>query len=590
MTQKTATKQKIQPLNQNELIDEYKKLSNVDTDAWIDLHQIKNEKGDPIEWESHYFLLDIYNDQSTNLVVMKPAQVGMSTLEILKNIRDAEMCRMDIIYTLPSDNDVTVFVGGKVNRIIANNPHLGELTADKDSVEQKQIGKSMIYFRGTWTKKAAIMVTADRLVHDEKDSSKQDVIADYQARLQHSKFKQTHVLSHPSVPNSGVDVEWQLSDQKEWFIKCPHCQKEQFLSWNTEDPRKMSVDIVNKQFICKKCHGVLENKDRGIGRWVARYDRIKHPEIKWSGYHISLLMAPWVTAAEIVEKYNDVMKGKQTMDFFYNKVLGLPYAGGGNTVSEDMIKGAWTPEKNLYQGRLVIGVDTGVKLRYVVGNLQGLVNYGEMTDYMPDAVNKLALNQTLEYFLVKFPNSIMVIDQGGDIIGSRKLREKYPGRVYLCHYARDRKTMQLIRWGEKEESGNVLADRNRMIQLLVDEWRDKRLKIYNGQTAEDWHDYWLHWSHIYRVKEEDSIGVPRYIWMRADRDDWVHATVYYRIGVSRFGGQGSIVGADTTPEPNSYEMNPDQSVTFDPDVMFGKQKSDEEPWWAEQEDGDWRNI
>jgi len=590
MTQQTATNQKIQPLSQNELVDEYRKLSNVDTDAWIDNYQIKNEKGDSIEWESHYFLVDIYNDQSDNLVVMKPAQVGMSTLEILKNVRDAEMCRMDIIYTLPSDNDVTVFVGGKVNRIIANNPHLGELTADKDSVEQKQIGKSMIYFRGTWTKKAAIMVTADRLVHDEKDSSKQDVIADYQARLQHSKFKQTHVFSHPSVPNSGVDVEWQLSDQKEWFIKCPHCQKEQFLSWNTEDPRKMSVDIVNKQFICKKCHGILDRKDRAIGRWVARYDRSKHPEIKWSGYHISLLMAPWVMAAEIVEKYNDVMKGKQTMDFFFNKVLGLPYAGGGNTVTEDMVKGAWTPEKNLYQGRLVIGVDTGVKLRYVVGNLQGLVNYGEMTDYMPDDVNKLALNQTLEYFLVKFPNSVMVIDQGGDIIGSRKLREKYPGRVYLCHYARDRKTMQLIRWGEKEESGNVLADRNRMIQLLADEWRDKRLKLYNGQTKEDWHDYWLHWSHIYRVKEEDSIGVPRYVWMRSDRDDWVHATVYYRIGISKFGGQGGIVGAETTPEPNSYEMNPDQSVTFDPDVMFGKQKSNEEPWWADQEDDDWRNI
>ena len=40
---------------------------------------------------------------------------------------------------------------------------------------------------------------------------------------------------------------------------------------------------------------------------------------KWSGYHISLLMAPWMTAKEIIDKYLEVMAGKQTMDFFYNK-------------------------------------------------------------------------------------------------------------------------------------------------------------------------------------------------------------------------------------------------------------------------------
>ena len=568
--------------------EEARILAEYDTDAWVDFHNIKNEKGDSIEWLHHQFLLDIYNDQSDNLVVIKAAQIGMSTLEILKNIRDAERQRMDIIYTLPSDADVSVFVSGKVNRIIQNNKHLEKLTADKDSIEQKQIGMSMIYFRGTWTKKSAIMVTADRLVHDEKDSSKQDVIADYQARLQHSKYKQTHVFSHPSVPNSGVDMEWQLSDQKEWFIRCPHCQYEQFLSWHTEDPKRMSVDVERKEFICKKCRGVLSAEDRACGRWVARYDRKKRPEIKWSGFHISLLMAPWVSATDIIVKYNECMSGKQTMDFFYNKVLGLPYAGSGNVVLEDTIKGAWTPEKNLYQGRLIVGVDTGVKLNYVFGNAQGLVGYGAMKDYMPDATNGLALNQTLEYFLKQFPDSIMVIDQGGDIIGSRKLREAYPGRVYLCHYARDRKTMQLIRWGEKNETGNVVADRNRMIQLVADEFRDKRIRLYNGLTREDWHDYWLHWSHIYRVWDDDSLGIKRGVWMRSDRDDWVHCTVYWRIGMDRFGNKGGIAGLGPELEPDSYVLNPDLTVEFNPDAMFGKQKPGEEPWWSKDESDDWR--
>jgi len=566
-----------------DILDERKKLGQYDASVWVEDHNILNEKGEPINFTKHKFLLAIYDDQSDNLVVEKAAQAGISTLEILKNIRDAELRRMDVIYTLPTDADTQIFVGGKVNRIIANNPYLLKLTADKDTIEQKQIGQSMIYFRGTWSKKAAIMVTADRLVHDEKDSSKQDVIADYQARLQHSKFKQTHVFSHPSIVNSGVDIEWGQSDQKEWFIVCPHCGYRQYLTWDTENPKKMSVDIVRRIFVCKKCSKELSWADRAIGEWIAKFK-----DKKWSGYHITSLMYPWTTAGEIIDKYNEVLRGKQTMDYFYNKVLGLPYAGGGNSVSIDQILGNVTVEKNLYQGRMVVGVDTGIKLRYVIGNKQGLVGYGEMTDYTPDDTNKLPLEKTLEYFLKKFSNCIMVIDQGGDIIGSRKLRAKYPGRVFLCHYAKDRSTMQLIRWGEKDENGNVIVDRNRMIQLVIDEFRDKRLKLYNG-TVNDWYDYWLHWSHIYRVCEENGLGVKCYSWLRSDRDDWVHATVYWRIGISRFGGAGAIMGNDLKPDANSYMLNPDETVGFDPGKMFGRKDSlPGEEWWDTPKE-DWRD-
>lgn len=534
-------------------------LSDNSIHGWIAENEIKNEKGEPIDFKNHLFLFDIYRDPADNLVVEKPAQVGLSTLEILKNHFDAKKNRMDIIYTLPTDQDVHVFVGGKVNRIIANNPCMLADVADKDSIEQKAIGQSMMYYRGTWSKKAAIMVTADRLVHDEKDSSKQDVVKDYQARLQHSKFKQTHVFSHPSTPNNGVDIEWQLSDMKEWFIRCPHCNHRQFMSWNTEDPKKMSIDMELGAFVCKKCRGILSDADRAVGEWVAR-----KPGAAWSGYHISLLMASWVSAKEIVDKYNDT---KQTIDFFYNKVLGLPYAGSGNSVQEDTILGAVSDQKTAHTGRLVVGVDSGIDLRYVIGNKAGLLGYGQMKQWEPDAKLGIPLEQTIEYFLVKFPDSIMVIDQGGDIIGPRKLRAKYPGRVFLCHYRKDRKTMELIQWGKNEEAGNVVVDRNRMIQLVIDEVREKRWRLFQGDRNA-WYNYWLHWSHIYRVWEEDEMGIRRFQWLRNDRDDWVHATVYWRIGVDRFGGNGAMISTSDPVKPNSYMLNPDGTVSFNPDEMF----------------------
>ena len=504
-------------------------MDDISIHSWIRSYGIVNEKGDPIEFKRHLFLFDIYTDLSPHLVVLKAAQVGASTMEIIKNIYDARRQRMDIIYTLPTDNDVQLFVGGKVNRIISNNLILQKYTTDKDTIEQKKICNSMLYFRGTWTNRSAIMITADRLVHDEIDSSKQDIVKDYQARLQHSKYKQVHVFSHPSVPGFGVDVFWNQSDQKHWFITCPYCQKEQFMNWPE------SFDLDRKLYVCKFCNGELSDDDRRKGRWVKKFK-----EAKYSGYWIPLFITPWTTAAEIIEKYNDP---KVTEEFFYNKVLGLPYAGSGNTVIQQTIFQNITNQINLQEGRIVIGVDTGKKLHYVMGNREGIFHYGELKEY-----------SELEDFLRRYPRSVIVADQGGDIIGIRELKERYPGRVFLCFYRKDRKSNQLIRWGRQQEFGQVTADRNRLISLMIGEFAQKRIPLFG--TENEFYDYWLHWSHIYRVKEINNIGVEEWKWERSDEDHYVHASVYWLIGISKYGEGGAILKGWDEPQDNSFKIMP----------------------------------
>lgn len=530
---------------------------------WMDDEKIKNEKGELVEFDMHPFLLDIYDDQAQNLTVMKAAQVGMSTCQILKNHRDAKRYRMDIIYTLPTDQDVRVFVGGKVNRIIANNPSMIADVADKDSIEQKQIGDSMEYFRGTWTKKAAIMVTADRLVHDEKDSSKLDVIADYQARLQHSKFKQTHTFSHPSLPESGVHADWLKSDQKHWFVKCRHCEFWQFLSWDTENPKKMSIDLDLKIFICKRCHGEITDADRACGQWVA-----KHPDRKWSGYWVPLLICPWVSAADIIAKFRDP---ETTTEFFYTKILGLPYADASskllrNSFFQNLTNKLYAPPAD---ERVIIGIDTGLRLDYVIGNARGLFYQGDCNDY-----------GELDALMKRWEKAIAIIDAGGDLIGSRAFAERWPGRVFLCYLGGDRKTKELVKWGKKDENGAVTADRNRMLQLVVDEFRNKRIPVHG--TEADWFEYWLDWNNLSKMKvlDPDTNQVKGYKWVRSGRDHRALATVFWRVGMTRFSGIGGIVRATEPAKPTSYMIDPAGTVSFNPQEFFDKME--------EQEEGDWR--
>lgn len=537
--------------------------------SWLRKHEIKNEKGEPIEFKKHLFLYDIYRDKSAQIVCMKAAQIGFSTLAILKNIYDAWSKRMEIIYTLSTDHDASEFVSGKVDRIIANNPILMDYVADKNSVEQKIIGKSMIYFRGTWTKKAAITITADRLVHDEKDSSKLDVIADYQARLQHSKFKQTHMFSHPSLPETGIHADWLKSDQKHWYITCSHCGYHQYLSWNTEDLRKMSVDIERKVFVCKKCQGVIDDKTRATGEWVAKY-----PDRSISGYWVPLLIAPWISAADIVAKFQDP---NTTPEFFYTKILGLPYADGSSKLlrehfMQNLTGKLWNPTT---EERVVIGIDTGLKIDYVMGNNCGLFYHGNCGDY-----------DVLDEYMKRWPRAIAIVDQGGDLIGSRKFYEKWPGRVFLCLLAGDRKTKELTQWGKGDEHGAVTADRNRMIQLVIDEFRNKRIPVHG--TENDWFDYWLDWNNLSKIKvlDPDTNQIKGYKWIRAGRDHKALATVFWRVGMGRFSDKGSIINPDSKPIPNSYMLDHNETVSFDPEEMFKLQPF----WWAEDEESDWRDV
>ena len=521
------------------------RLEDISIHAWIQKYGIKTEKGVPLDFYDHMFQYDVYRDFSPQQVTMKAAQIGDTTQKILKTLYLAAKNGMDIVYTLPTDTDVKVFAGGKVNRIIANNPILSEYTADKDSVEQKKVHNGMIYYRGTFAKKAATMVTADVLVHDEIDFSDQEIIGDYESRLQHSKYKWKWVFGHPSTEGVGAAKFWAMSDQKHWFIKCPHCGLEQYLGWPE------SFDIDKKIYVCaglgnknkKPCYKEITDEARRLGRWVA-----KIKDTKWSGYWIPLMVAPWIPAKYIIDKFND--KNNVTEEFFYNRILGLPYLGSGNKVTKDIIMRNLTSEVNDYSDRMCIGVDTGKHVHLVMGNIKGLVYYNASSDY-----------EELEKLLNRFKNAIAVIDQGGDLIMPRQLREKYPGRIFLCSYRSDRKTMELITWGTGKEEGNVVADRDRMIQFVIDEFTQKRIPLYGNEN--DWYDYWLHWDKIYRTVEETALGTIKRHWNRSGADHWVHATAYWRIAMARFSETAKTFFVnDSSPInfPKGYTMNPDQTM------------------------------
>ena len=133
---------------------------------------------------------------------------------------------------MPTAQDVKEFVGGKTNMLITNNSCLQQWVKDRDTIEQKQVGNNLIYFRGTFTERAALSFSSDLNVHDEADRSDVRVVEQYESRLQHSPYKWKWIFSNPSVEGNVTDRFWKKSDMKEWFVTCPACSHSAPLKWN----------------------------------------------------------------------------------------------------------------------------------------------------------------------------------------------------------------------------------------------------------------------------------------------------------------------------------------------------------------------
>ena len=128
--------------------------------VFLEKYKITNDQGQKLDFKDHNYMWDVYEDLSPRQAILKAAQITASTCFNIKALWIAKNKGMDIIYSLPSSSDIKDFVAGKTNRLIANNDIFQKWTKDKDSIEQKQVGNNIIYYRGTWTERAAIAIPA----------------------------------------------------------------------------------------------------------------------------------------------------------------------------------------------------------------------------------------------------------------------------------------------------------------------------------------------------------------------------------------------------------------------------------------------
>lgn len=464
--------------------------------AWILENRIVNEKGEPLDFRDRLFLLDILTDWSQEIVIKKCAQIGGSVTFNIKVLFAIIKRGWNILYTFPTDSDVQEFVSSKTNKLIQQNPQVFA-GLPTDNIERKEFNGRFLHFKGTVSKTAAIMTTSDVNVHDEASRSDQQVIEMMRSRTKASKFKGRWLFSNPTTEKDAIDEAWHQSDQKEWTITCEHCGKEQILSWPE------SIDKERSCYQCKECKKKISDKTRRLGKWVPQ-----KPGNKISGYHISLLMAPWISAAEIIKD------SEGDMEYFYNFVLGEPYSPGDLRVSRATILDNWTP-KDLTGGDYYLGVDVGNVKHYVLGTDKGVTRIGRFTQWSD-------LDDLMKQY-----KPYLVIDAMPDNTMSKYYVENYRTALMSFFQENTNNPQMLVWWGEGDRKGIVYSHRNRILDQLIDEILNARM-LFGMPSDRDLHDYLRHWETLRRVKVVNNRGIERYEWdSTTGEDHFVFATLYY---------------------------------------------------------------
>jgi phage terminase large subunit GpA-like protein len=127
-------------------------------------------------------------------------------------------------------------------------------------------------------------------------------------------------VSTPTVKNaSRIEMAYEDSDKRRYYVPCPHCNEHQVLLWkNVRWPEGKPGGAV---YVCEHCGSEITEASKlwmlRRGEWRGETDN-SHI----AGFHISELYSPWRTWAQVAEDFLQAKQSKETLKTWVNTSLG----------------------------------------------------------------------------------------------------------------------------------------------------------------------------------------------------------------------------------------------------------------------------
>jgi phage terminase large subunit GpA-like protein len=124
---------------------------------------------------------------------------------------------------------------------------------------------------------------------------------------------------------SRIQREYEASDQRRYFVPCPHCGEHQTLElqnlrWPEGRPREA-------EYACVHCGALIGERHKTSMLEHGEWRPTAPGDGRTAGFHLSSLYSPvgWFSWADAAEMYEQARHAPDLMKGFVNTVLGLPF-------------------------------------------------------------------------------------------------------------------------------------------------------------------------------------------------------------------------------------------------------------------------
>lgn len=504
-------------------------LRQMDPVRWIE-HHMRTEKGLPIDYDTRPYLREYARDFHKEMSVKKSSQTGVTTTTVHKALYFGDNKHVTMIYTFPTQDEVEKFSSVRFKPMIQESPYIRSRMADVDNASVKKIGNSVIYFRGTFNTRQALSVPSDLNIHDELDFSDSGVRDIYTSRLSSpDSLKMIWEFSTPTLPDTGIDASFKVSDQKHWLVKCVHCYKWQKVSFFKNIFRKKKRG--RWYWGCKHCEKPLYRKR---GTWVARYpERTEHGK-GIRGYFIHSPIMPGVSAEYLKERYAKAKKTNNGMKKFFNFDLGLTYQSGQEIISKELILKRLGDIPDARYQFIFMGVDQGDQLHI---ELRGVINGHHTVFYVENT--KIENIKRLSGLIEQYNITTCVMDALPNKQTAKEFRDKHRGKVYIAYYTTP--NVQGL-WNPRDEEKEPYSITINHLDVMDDtaaQWHKGDIHLANTLPINMIEQFAEQMANLKRDVIEDKNGqnIPR--WVKTGADHFRHADAYAYIA-SKMAAYGEV--------------------------------------------------
>lgn len=476
---------------------------------------------------SHPWQREILESDFPVIVMKKAAQIGATAVFILKLLYNLVSGKypQGAMVVMPTVDAVIAYSKSRFAPLIDENQKIRQLVSSTDSATLKKVRKSFLHFvggqlttsleKGLKKSSTALKSTpVDVTLLDEVDEISPKALDLAKERLSHSKVKHEFFLSTPTIPDYGIDAMYQRSDQRQWLIKCPKCNRD--CCFEADFPECVKFKNGKAYRACVKCGAELNPSD---GVWIAQ----SPSQSEIHGYWISQLCSPFIDPGEILKAYNDPPHGN--LQEVMNSKLALAYISSENklTVSDVFQCQGQEPMLIQHPGPTCAGIDVGKQFHITIAarvkeRVLKILYVGRLSNI--DDITDLCH---------RFNVKCAVIDIEPETRVVREWQQSQKFQIFLCDYV---SAVSGASWNEEVKILRI----NRTEALdAVHQALTTPGRLVLPRRCPEMDEFAKEVTNSAKVIEESELGERRYVWRKLGPDHYFHSLGYCLLASQRTG-------------------------------------------------------